>query len=526
MNILFHFVPLCLPYGRSSAFTGLRPLCLCAFVPLCLITFVPFSISQAQSVTKYIYLDHIGNDYLNYLINSGQAVPDFIFQQPYDVAIWNKAEIDSKPYRYFNQYWQKFYDEQSTVSGQLQAADDVHYHDVFYNRYHVKGSVHLVTGLATFANRTVVDQDYKHDPDYAGDLSESENWLYGRVNDAYMDVHTAGFEFFIGRLNRNWGPPGLPSLILSGNPYSYDHFLFAYTYKKLKISVLAGRLENVPISYTILNEDTYITVNYPIDAYRYLVGHRLDLSFSSNFQVALTEMAVYGGRNMPFDWAYLNPMNFYYGLQRNDSKQMNGFWNLDIFYKPFPKISLYTQFMIDDIIVNNDPDVDDRARYPDRLALQVSLRAADYLLQQLDMGITYARIWNRTYQSQRSYENYHFRELGLGYPCAGSEEIKIDLNYWNLFPVYLKNETVIGRYGDVQLTDLFPGVKEPFPVPEVTQNIINTLEAHYFLSPRINFYSQVKYSANKKHYLNRIDNLQGWAFSLGMQLMLSAGIDF
>ncbi len=286
-----------------------------------------------------------------------------------------------------------------------------HYHDVVYNRYRASGSIHLATDLVTLANRTGVNQDYKHDPYYAGDLSESKNWLYGRTNDAYIDVHFSNCQIFFGRINRNWGPPGSYSLILSNHPYSYDHFLFSYTYKKIKLSVLAAKLDDIDGFEKTRIPDT---INSIRDAKRYLVGHRLDLAISPKIQLALTEMATFGGDQEQFDWTFLNPMTFYYGLQRNDNKQLNGFWNIDLFYKPWPEISLYTQFLIDDFIVNNDPGVNDRARYPDRLAVQSSLRTADLLARGAAVDITYVRVWNRTYQSGRTYENYDVPSTGPG----------------------------------------------------------------------------------------------------------------
>ncbi len=146
-------------------------------------------------------------------------------------------------------------------------------------------------------------------------------------------------------------------------------------------------------------------------------------------------MAIYGGEDRDFEFAFLNPMNFYYGIQRNDQKQMSGLWNVDVFYKPWKKFTLYTQFLIDDIIVNNDPGVDDRARYPDRFGLTVSARTGDWLLTGLNLNLTYTRVWNRTYQSKFTYENYHFRELGLGFPCCQYGRNKICHRLLGHFPV-------------------------------------------------------------------------------------------
>ena len=128
------------------------------------------------------------------------------------------------------------------------------------------------------------------------------------------------------------------------------------------------------------------------------------------------------------------------------------------------------------------------------------------------------------YQSKYTYENYHYRQLGLGYPVASSEEMRLKIGCWKWFPFYVSNDLLIGRYGDVQLTDLFPQVHEAFPVPPVTDNLINTTELRWFASRWFQFRATARYSREASHYLNRIDPVRGWRLSLGLQLTLAAGV--
>ena len=66
----------------------------------------------------------------------------------------------------------------------------VHAHlDIFQYRHRFEQPDILKGSRDTLGNNTVIDQDYKHDPEFAGDLSESDNWLYGRVNDAYININ-------------------------------------------------------------------------------------------------------------------------------------------------------------------------------------------------------------------------------------------------------------------------------------------------------------------------------------------------
>ena len=474
-----------------------------------------------QETRQYLYLQDPTYDYIDYLINAGKLQTGFVLRQPYQTAVLDSVQDKSAAGKYFKQYWNYYYKD-TDASFQLQARDEVRYDHALYNRWAATGGVHLSVPHVTLGNRTTADQDFKHDPDYAGDLSESAHWLYGRVNDAYINAFSGGFDFFLGRMNRNWGPIGSPSLILSDHPYSYDHFLFDFTYKILRISLIFAQLENLDALELKGNDGEIVPVK---NARKSLVGHRLDLSFSDNFQIALTEMATYGGEGRDIEFAFFNPLNFYYGIQRNDRKPMNGRWQLDLFYKPHPQLSLYGQFHIDDVIVNNEPGQDDRARYPDRLGLSLSVRSADLLLNGLNLQLDYVRIGNRTYQSRYTYENYHARELGLGYPAASTEELRLKLSTWHWFPFYLSNDLRIGRYGDVALTDVFPLEKEDFPVAPVTNNLLNTSELRYFASRWFQFRASAHYSKEANHYLNRIDPLKGWRFSLGLQVTLAAGVN-
>ncbi|HEU19527.1 MAG TPA: hypothetical protein ENO00_09190 [Deltaproteobacteria bacterium] len=443
--------------------------------------------------------DDITYQCIDYQINSGKLTLQFALQQPYTVSeIFNKKNVDST-HTYFYNYWQRYYGVKNTSIGfhlhnGMEQAEGWGYQyrgdfNFFYHNEHL-----------ALVNRTTVDSRYKNDPLYAGDLSESDHWLYGRVNDAYMNIGFGDFNFFIGRSSRNWGPIQSYGLLISENPYTYDQVYFSYTHNRLKFSWIFAPLENLHGIEYKPEDSVYVDWG---TSNKYINGHRLDIRLSDNFQIGLTEMAIYGGADRRFELSYANPMTFYYGVQRNDRKGMSGLWLLDVFYKPVSKMTLYGQFLIDDIVVNNDPGVDDRARYPDRLGMVTSLRSGDWLIDGLNLNVTYSRIWNRTYQSLRSWENYHYRGLGLGYPIAGCEEFKLKIGYWGFFPFYIENEFISGRYGDVTLKDIFPIIHEDFPLPPVRDIQVNIFSLYYLWRPGTRFHLRASYFSDLSHYLAR-----------------------
>ncbi len=460
-----------------------------------------------------------GDEYADYLINSGRLMPDYVLQQPWDDSV---SDSLSGPAGKWFERRQGYYFAPDRVQLALHGLERVRGEKVVQHRYRLQGSVGYQSEHIALFNRTVVDQDYKYDANFAGDLSESESWIYGRVQDAFIRLEFGKFSAFFGRTARNWGAPADFGLILSDNPYSYDHLLLAYTTDWFRMSLIFARLEDVnAFSYNNDPEPTLVAIP---NARKYLVGHRLDLRILDNLQVGFSEMATYGGAERDIDLTYFNPMNFYYGLQRNDRRLMSGMWAVDLFWKPADHLTLYGQFLLDDIIVNNEPGVDDRARYPDRLGVNFSLRSGDLLLNGLNTRIGYTRIWNRTYQSRFTYENYHYRGLGLGYPRPSSEEFKFSAQYWGRFPWYISQELLSGRYGSVDFADYFPLEHEPFPVPPVTNVLSSFTKIGYYPSDWLSGYVSFRYFSNPAHYLNRVDAMEKWRLEFGVEFLVGGGI--
>lgn len=482
-----------------------------------ILIFFLFIVSVWAEAENFIYIENINYQYIDYLINTATVVPHFIFQQPYRLFEFESIKNDD-----IYQRWNYLFIE-NKIS--LMAGTD---NSLFYSKnerkpfYSINAGGHYISRNIILGNRFSMDKRYKYDEYYPGDLSESDDWLYGRVNDAYMDISTKRFNFFIGRIHRNWGMPSFPGLMISDNPYTYDHINLSYSSPAFRFSMLYARLEDAEEGLEYFSIDS--TYQYYSNVQKHIMGHRIDLHVTDNFQMALTEMAIYGGENREFELAFANPMTFYYGLQRNEDKDMSGLWSIDLFYKPTPKISLYGQFLIDDIIINNDPSVNDRGRYPDRFAVMFSIRGGDHILKGLNWSATYVKVWNDTYQSRRTWENYHFNGLGMGYPEVACEEGYLKLEYWRKYPFYVSNEMIIGQYGTRDISDIFLLIKEEFPAKPVLKNFYNQLQIKYFWSNQMSIYFNYIYLANSDHYRNRMNVYGKHNVEVGVNFYISRAV--
>jgi len=95
--------------------------------------------------------------------------------------------------------------------------------------------------------------------------------------------------------------------------------------------------------------------------------------------------------------------------------------------------------------------------------------------------------------------------------------------YWNLFPLFIKNETNIGRYGDVSLSDLFMLKKRPFPVPPAINNVVNITDIVYFFNANYRVSAQFIYRKNINHYSNRFGDRDNFVINIKFNAVFALG---
>ena len=326
-------------------------------------------------------------------------------------------------------------------------------------------------------NKTVTDRAFKTDPTYYGDTGE---WIYGRSENAYVLLQYKSLQLFGGRVSRNFGIMNEPSVIFSSNPYSYDHYGFQLTTKHLRYSFYTSRLND------IVGFDSQAVDDTPHPTKRYYSIQRAELALLKNFRLGLSEVVIYGGQNQTVESIYLNPLNLYYIAQRNQRVQMNGLWAFEFYWKPSKILTLYNQLLIDDIIVNNEPGQDDRTVHPDRLGIASKIILTNYLLPGTQFSLMYNRVGNWTYMSYRTWENYVYHGLSMGYPENSVEAIRLDIDYFGKPPFIFQLQAGYKRCGEQNINDVFGDTKEKFPIGTVEEIRFAGLSLSYMPSFRFN----------------------------------------
>ena len=235
-----------------------------------------------------------------------------------------------------------------------------------------------------------LDTRLKYDPDWFG---KKDRAIAGRTAEAYLDAQWKFAEVFFGRLDRNWGPPGIAGLLLSANPYGLDHFAVTLGSAKLQFQALATQLDD---------RDSLGAV-----VHRFMMQDRLRL-VPGRWAVALWEGTVLAGRDRSFEPWYLNALNSGILEQWNHGGNVNSFVGLD--FERRARVSAFGQLMLDDIQVDRAGASDQK---PVSYALTVGARG---VIGAAATGwrLYYTRVTNLTYRNEDSLQVPLYHSLVTG----------------------------------------------------------------------------------------------------------------
>ena len=151
------------------------------------------------------------------------------------------------------------------------------------------------------------DEDLYDDPDYAGLPEQAEirtEEAYGAFDSRYLAVE-------LGKISRNWGPPGLPGLLVSDWPLSYDHLYVRLGPRRLHMNMLVTQLDDA------LNGRGEL-------ARRFFIAHRLEARPWPWLDLAVWQGTVAAGPSRDLEIRYLNPIQpAYFGAIQTRQTEEN-----------------------------------------------------------------------------------------------------------------------------------------------------------------------------------------------------------
>jgi hypothetical protein len=436
------------------------------------------SIEGVSQQSSFYYTQPQYKEYLSYLILSGKIDPRFHLVQPFHAdELFEALNKDSTLNGCIDKMIRK--DLQSYFPRGTNAENFIT--DMRLNVNSTKGKQWNASAGAGYQYgqfklryQHMADAAYPEDSAYFGTTGKLGRNNLSRANEAYLEWNSGNHALFLGRMNRNLGLINESGLLLSSNPFSFDHINYTFRNKHIHFMSL----------FTRLNDMNAIDIREnPIDTFpatRFMSVHRLDLRIHQKFMLGITESIIFGGKDNFPQFKYLNPANIFFFSKMNDRKSdlenaANSFLALDFYYKPAKRLTFFTQFLLDDMDFTRSL----RKLYPDRIAIQSKLVLADVLPMTL-FSMRYTKVSNWTYNSFYTWGNATFYGKSLGYPTHGSQEFSADFKSFYLSPFIMEVSLGAGRYRKQSLADPFPGTKSDFPIGQEEQFIKTRLSLSWF----------------------------------------------
>lgn len=286
----------------------------------------------------------------------------------------------------------------------------------------------------------------------------------------WLDYTTDRVSVRLGRFSQQWGPGRFTQLLVSDNSPPLD--LIRGVFRITDGITFSG-----------------FTSTIEPDSGSWFSAHRLDMRLADNLRVGVYEGAFYTTETVNF--AYTNPILFWYAVQWNEADDDNLFMGLDAAWKPHGNLTAYLEWLIDDIQYQK---VYNR---PNKMGGTLGLNWADPS-SGFAATLEYTAIQKYVYSQKhpRNYFLHNDRILGseLG---PDADRITLSLATARLWPLTAELRGSLTRHGEGTVYDGFGDTVttgEPWPsgIIETTRAI--ELNLGYRLSGQFTLYGSAGYA--------------------------------
>lgn len=223
---------------------------------------------------------------------------------------------------------------------------------------------------------------------------------------------------------------------------------FATSYPFLKLNTRIWRFQ-----YTNLFAQMKTSSRIPNDeliSNKYMALHHLSLNVTKNLNIGIFETIMFSREDKQgsFDWAYLNPIIFYRGVEQQQGSRDNAFLGLDFKWNFLKHLSLYGQVLLDEFKL--DEVKAGNGWWGNKQSGQLGIKYIDALgIRNLDLQAEMNIARPYTYAHKDNYGSYAHYNQALAHPLGAnfSEYIGI-MRYQPVGRLNLVAKLIISEYGE------------------------------------------------------------------------------
>ncbi len=303
--------------------------------------------------------------------------------------------------------------------------------------------------------RAILDNRLNKDPDFTG---KKDRAIAGRTQDGYVGGQWKYAQIAFGRVARNWGPPSIDGLQLSGAPFTYDHLYARFGTDRLHVSSVIARLENFVVSPA------------GDQASRYFSIHRLSYKHG-RYEGGLSEGFVYTGVGRGLELSLINPFNVYALSWRDEQADGNLSMGFESSWRAGRFGTYAAHLFLDDLQIDK---CDTTCKEPSSYGLTVTAEGLPLAGDQRWYA-SYTMVSNLAYHTPNVAERYSIHNIGLGRAYSDYDEIRVGADLALVPRTPLKLYVAHRRQGEGDYRAAYPPVADYATTPIFLSGLVWTV---------------------------------------------------
>ena len=413
--------------------------------------------ASAQQASPYLPMSHWSTPFIEHLIASGRMADPSPLSRPFKVdqvvraleavdsnvvtgAEWAVVkQIRSDLTRHMRGPSSRIDIQAATAASSHARRDPLREAGPGHATYSAGAGLTLYFGPAVFVSHSYFDTRLKWDPDYFG---KKDRVIAGRTAEAYVSAQWRFGELFFGSVDRDWGPriPDGGGLLVSPNPYSYDHFDVRIGTDGLYLEGLITQLDDLP--------DTSGTPQH-----RYFIAHRFTVRPPWNATFSLWEGTIVAGPDRQLEPWFANIFTLGLLQQYDQNSQANNLLGFDVTTR-FNRTQLFASILIDDIQVDRSNAGD---KEPPSYGFTLGAQGG---IARYGWTAFYTQVANLTYRTPDPAEAVMRRGVGLGRNFSGYDQLTLRGSMIAAPGVLLEPEVTLLRQSQSDFRLPYPSVAQ------------------------------------------------------------------
>ncbi len=297
-----------------------------------------------------------------------------------------------------------------------------------YGYWHFKYNNHYYGYLyPTFVRKT----DKNHSFDMRTNLINNHD------NHSGIGYENSWATLQLGKGKESWGAGNDIQLALSENSGTYDYFLLASDYGKVRVRYIYGFLENV---------ETNIN--------RYITARGFEWTNERSLIIGISEIVIYSGENRSIDLGYLNPISSHLEIELNNRLNnigdtlSNAVWQFSLDWLIKNNLRLSGNFLIDEFVIDKI-EREWGKEHGSAFSFRFVYTPIKSTKTIFSTYVSYVRVGTPTFRHGRGSNNFVIEGKPLGWQLGSDgNELKIGFNYKNNRDMILYFSSGINQLGD------------------------------------------------------------------------------